>query len=226
MKLIVFYHCLFQIGDRLLPNAIDIVFEQMEQFKSSGLLDAVSEFYIGVNGGDEAMAFSELFPEKATVVYHTLACRNELRTMLLIEERVKKLDEQAYILYTHSKGASHDAASDYGKFAGRWRRCMMRTCVTRWRECVNALDQGYEAAGAHWLTGQADGTQHYFAGTSYWTTGKFMKTVPSILLRERIKISGIDSPESRYEAEVALCNGARLPKIKDMEVSHGFTACP
>jgi hypothetical protein len=33
--------------------------------------------------------------------------------------------------------------------------------------------------------------------------------------RDRIKVSGLKHPDSKYEAEVWLGNGPRVPKIKD-----------
>ena len=39
MKLAVFYHCLFAIGDgEVLPQAVDIVTDQMRDMQLSGLL--------------------------------------------------------------------------------------------------------------------------------------------------------------------------------------------
>lgn len=103
---------------------------------------------------------------------------------------------------------------------------MMRRCVTEWRQVVAELDAGFEAVGCHWLTGMGhDKSQHYFAGTFWWATSNFLATVPSMYLRDRIKESGIASLESRYEAEVWIGNG-RMPKIKDLETTHGFAACP
>lgn len=104
---------------------------------------------------------------------------------------------------------------------------MMRVCVERWHECVAVLGSGVEACGAHWLTGLGhDRSQHYFAGTFFFATAGYLKTLPSIMVRDRIKQSGIDSVESRYESEVWIGNGKRLPRIKDMEPSHGFAQCP
>lgn len=222
----IFYHCLFQIGDTLLPASIDIVCEQMSALKSSGLLDAASEVVIGVNGGDEATAFSELFPAKSTIVYHGLQCRNELRTIILMEEWVKTHPDW-YVLYHHSKGATHVQGSDYASLAARWRRCMTQGCVWRWQECVALLDQGYEAVGVHWITGQGwDRSQHYFAGTFFFAASNFLRTLPPVSKRKRIAMSGIDSAESRYESEVWIGNGPRLPRVKDMDTSHGIMGCP
>lgn len=223
----IFYHCLFQIDDRELPAAIDISVEQMAALESSGLVDACSELIVGVNGGEESRVLAEMIlPRKSKVTYHGLQCHNELRTLLLLEEFVKTHPDW-YVLYHHAKNATHSEATTHGSLGTRWRRCMERTCVHRWRECVAALDQGFEAVGAHWMTGQGwDRSQHYFAGTFYWATSNFMRMLPSITKRERIILSGLDSAESRYEAEVAIGNGPRLPRIKDMETTHAIMACP
>lgn len=230
VKIIVFYHALLGMGEplELVPHAAAIVHGQMEALKSSGLEDAASEIHVGVNGGEAVRGFAEsLFPDKAKITYHNDQCRNENRTILMLEERIKTLADADCVLYFHSKGASHDPESDYGKFAGRWRRCMMGACVERWRECVAVLGSGVDACGAHWMTGLGhDRSQHYFGGTYFYATGKYLKTVPSIMERERIKTSGIDSVESRYEAEVWIGNSKRLPKIKDMDMSHSFAQCP
>lgn len=224
----VFYHGLLFMGEppEYLPQAADIISEQMEALKVSGLEEAATEIHVGLNGSEESMELAAmLFPAKAQVTFHGLQCRSECRTVLMIEEFVKSHPDWL-VFYHHSKSATHKPETDYAQFASRWRRCLERTCVHRWRECVNALQQGYEAAGAHWLTGQADGTQHMFAGTFWWSTSNFLRTLPSIMLRERIKMDGIDSLSSRYEAEVWIGNGPRLPRVLDLETSHGLMGCP
>lgn len=227
MNLAVFYHCLLFMGEppEFLPQAADIIAEQMAMLKSSGLEDAATEIHVGLNGSEESSELAGiLLPAKAKITYHGLQCRNECRSIVMIEDFVKGHPDWL-VLYHHSKSATHAANTDYAQFANRWRRCMERACVQRWRECVNALSTN-EAVGAHWLTGQADGTQHYFAGTFFWATSNFLRTLPSIYERERIKLNGIDSLSSRYEAEVWIGNGPRLPRIKDMETSHGLMGCP
>jgi len=222
----VFFHCLFQIGDTLLPCAVEIVMEQMHALKASGLEDEALEIIVGINGGVEASAFSDLFPAKATIVYHGLQCRNELRTILLMEQFAREHPDW-HVLYHHSKNATHAQAGDRGSLGTRWRRCMERACVWRWRECVELLAGGYDAVGVHWMTRRgSDRSQNYFAGTFFWVTSNFLNTLPSIMERARIRISGLDSIESRFEAEVKLCNGPRLPCVKDMDTSHPIMACP
>lgn len=228
----IFYHAVLSIEGRELPQSIPIIREQMKALEDSGLLDAADQLQVGINGGTEGqlpgMLIVPVFlPAKSTLTYHSQQCRNELRTLLMLEKFVKDHGDEWMVLYFHAKGCTHAPETDYAKFAGRWRRCMMKHCVENWKTAVAALEDGYEAVGAHWLTGMGhDKSQHYFAGNFLWARNSFLKTLPSVMERERIKISGIDSLESRYESEVWIGNGPRLPKFKDLETTHGFAQCP
>ena len=92
----------------------------------------------------------------------------------------------------------------------------MKNAVTNWRTCVADLDSGADAVGSHWMVPpETPIGQHIFAGNFFWAKASFLRTLPSIMDRERIKMSGIDSLDSRYESEVWLGNGPRIPKVKD-----------
>lgn len=212
MRIAVFYHCVFEIEGKLLPSALEIVADQMASCKLSGLLNAADEFHVGMNAGDEGAIFSALFPDNAQIVYHGLQCRNECRTIRLIEEWLPG-HKDWYVLYFHAKGCTHPAG-DPMRLA--WKECMMRHVVKNWRQCVSDLGEGHEAVGAHWMKPPATPPgQFIFAGSFWWCKASFLATLPSIMERARIKQSGIDSIESRYEAEVILGNGHRPPIVKD-----------
>lgn len=209
----VFYHCLFQLGDEILPQAVDIVHGQMEQLKSSGLLDEASDMVVGCNGGPESKVFCDaILPAKARVTLHGLQCRNECRTLRLLEEWLPGHDDW-YVLYFHAKGATHPPGE---VIRTPWRECGMRHLVQDWRRCVADLDRGYESAGCHWMQPPLiPDTQFYFAGNFFWARASFLRTLPSLMERARIKDSGIDALESRYEAEVWIGNGPRPPTHMD-----------
>jgi hypothetical protein len=190
----------------------------MDQLRQSGLLDAASEFHVGINGGLESLIVaSALFPPKAKVELHGLQCHNECRTIRMLEKWTPG-HEGWYVLYFHAKNSSHDADTGIGV---NWRRCMMEHCITNWRTCVADLDKGYEAVGCHWMEPpETPLGQFIFAGTFFWARASFLLTLPSIMDRGRIKSSGIDALESRYEAEVWIGNGLRVPRI--MDYHHGW----
>lgn len=222
----IFYHTLFFHGvpSQFAEAGFGIVGEQMQILKSSGLLDHASHFLVGINGGEESAEFANLvIPPKAIRVMHGLASRAENLTLVELEKWVPSHPDW-YVLYFHAKGVTHVPGSDYYNLCTRWRNCMTRNVIQNWQRCCMDLDAGFESVGCHWLQGVADGTQNIWAGNFWWATSNFLRTVPSIFKRDRIKQSGIAALESRYESEVWIGNG-RIPKVRDY-ADHGLTGCP
>lgn len=215
MKIAVFYHCLFYYGTPpdLRINAVEIINDHMAMLQISGLEATASEIIIGINGGPESVDVANtVLPRKARKVFHGLQSRAENLTIVEIEKWLPAHPDW-YVLYFHSKGATH---KDHDPTRSRWRDCMTRNCVMNWRRCVQDLDAGFDSVGCHWMTGkQTPPGQSIWAGNYWWAKSNFLATLPSIMLRDRIKLSGIDSIESRYESEVWIGNGPKLPKIRD-----------
>jgi hypothetical protein len=208
----IFYHCVFVIDDRLLESAVAIADVQIQQMAHFGLTDAASEFHVGVNGGLESSPLVDaIFPPKAKINYHGDDSRAENLTIAQLEEWAKS-HPGWNVLYFHCKGATHDPGNPYGENVSKpWRQTMMHDLVDQWRHCVHFLDSN-DIVCSRWLWNQADGSQHIPAGNFLWVTSDFVTRLPSIYLRERIKVSGISAAESRYEAEVYWGNGPR-PKV-------------
>lgn len=215
MRIAIFYHCLFYLEDPedLRMNAVEIVANHMKLLQDCGLLFAASEITVGINGGDESRDIADLLlPRKARKVFHGLDCRNENKTILEIEKFARCSPGYA-VLYFHAKGATH---KDNDPIRTAWRQCMTRHCVSYWQRALGDLQNGYDSVGVHWMTGeQTPPGQSIWAGNYWWAKSEFLRSLPSIMLRDRIKTSGIAALESRYEAEVWLGNGPRLPKVKD-----------
>lgn len=202
-------------------GAFDIVAEQMHQMSSSGLLDACSEMHVGINGGEESLEASRLIlPEKAKVILHGLESKAE--NLTLVELMKWSASHPGwFILYAHSKSATHEPGTDYHQMASNWRRGMMEDLVTNWRQCVADLQAGADIACSHWMWGMgSDQSQHIPAGNCLWVKSDFVNRLPSIYLRDRIKVSGIASAESRFEAEVLWGNGPR-PIVKQYRPNGG-----
>lgn len=213
----IFYHCLFYHGDppELRETALNIVREQMEYLKITGLLDAASEMVVGINGGEESRDIAQaILPAKARLVFHGLRSKAENPTIVEIEKWVSRhLDW--YVYYQHAKGCTHHPGTVLSQRT-LWRRCMERNLVGLWRRCVTDLDAGYESVGCHWMCPPATPpSQFIWAGNFWWAKASFLFTLPSIMERARIKESGLCAAESRYEAEVWLGNGPRTPVVRD-----------
>jgi hypothetical protein len=213
----IFYHGLISHGDprTVRPVALSIIDEAMRYLMTYGLLDAASELHTCFNGAQsEEQWAKQLVPGKARIVMHGPHSFAENLTLVELERWLKD-HPNWHVLYFHAKGATHDLVSPYALKVQGWRNCMLLHLVQNWRQCVQDLDTGYEAVGCHWMTGLADGTQNIFAGNFWWATSNYLRTLPSIFERERIKISGIADKESRFEAEVWIGNGKRLPRVRD-----------
>lgn len=212
----IFYHCLFYRTNpfQLLPNAMAIVEEQMRIIEMSGLLQTTSFFLAGINGSSESLHPAlEILPQNSAMLFHGLDCKSENMTILALERWLLNHPDW-YVLYLHSKGATHPPNDDKSV---RWRNCMMRNLVTEWVRCVADLKAGYDSVGCHW-TGplkKFNPPQSLWGGNFWWAKSNFLLTLPSIQSRPQIKQSGLGAIESRYEAEIWIGNGPRLPRVKD-----------
>lgn len=215
MKIAIFYHCLFFQGYPLkaTESSVQIIGEQMELIQRNGLAESAEHFCVGVNGGDESKVLaSMLIPPKAQIVFHGLDSHNENSTLRSLEEWLPGHPGWA-VLYFHSKGATWPY-NDYMR--SRWRGCMMRNLVANWNHCIGDLRSGFDSVGCHWMVPPATPKgQHIWAGTFWWATSDYLLTLPSIMERDRIKVSGLKHADSRYESEVWIGNGPRLPRIRD-----------
>lgn len=211
----IFYHCLFAIGDppEILPRAFGIVNNQISIAHESGLLDAASHVTVGINGGEESIGFADMcFHPDSRVVFHGLKSRSENLTIIEIEKWVHSHPDW-YVLYFHAKGCTHPASDAH---RDNWRDCMMHHLVRNWRHCVRNLENGFDSVGCHWMTGQAqDGSQNIWAGNFWWANSSFLATLPSMFNRATIKEHGVASFANRFEAEVWIGNGPRLPRVVD-----------
>lgn len=185
----------------------------MGKLQLSGLYDAAKEIHCGVNCGDDSkkMAHS-LFPKKCNLSFHGADNYNDNLTIGLLEQFLT-YPQEWNILYFHSKGATllpGDSIRD------PLLKCMMLHTVERWRQCVKALEIGYDSAGCHWLCEHGSPmSQCIWAGNFWWATSSFLRTLPSIYSSGRAHHSGIRSPESRFEAELWIGNGIRKPRVLD-----------
>ena len=216
MKLAIFFHCLFFMDtpDNLLTNAVWIVTDQMLELERCGLLAATTEFHVGLNGGEESARMATLLiPPKAKIRLHGLQCHNENRTIRMLEEWLPG-HEDWLVFYFHAKGST--SPPERQSMSERWRMCMMRHCITNWRTCVSDLDKGCDAVGCHFMEPPATPPgQRIFGGNFWWAKASYLSTLPSILQRDRIRFSGIDSLDSRYESEVWIGNGPQKPRVRD-----------
>jgi hypothetical protein len=188
-----------------------IMAKQMMALKESGLEEAASEIYIGVNG-DESEAFdaSEYAPSKSQIIPHGRGSASELTTLHYIQ---KWLRPGWNVCYHHIKGATHPGS----KIWESWRNCMERVVIWNWRDCVRDLEHGFDTAGAHWMSSEKyaiiDPSQRYWGGNFWWATSEHLLKLPTIQ-------ANADNHNMFYEAEVWI--GKSPGKIRTMDYARHF----
>lgn len=210
----IFYHVYMHGGE--IPvnfdNALRIAAHQIDNMNCAGLLKEAGHLTCGVNGRPEDVVAVAAMWEPEVEIVHNLVGVAELPTMKLMQDWCKTHPD-ALVLYLHTKGAIHNSNPVYE----RWRHCMERVVIGRWRECVADLRKGFDSAGAHWLTPEAMpfiGKTAYWGGNFWWATAKFINTLP------RINVSA-----NRYEAEVWIGRGPRRPKVHDYAPHFPMSGC-
>jgi len=205
----IFHHSRVSGGEPCIDfnHAIGIVAEQVIAMRESGLTAAASEIHFGVNGGEsDAMAVAALAPDKAKIIVHPDGAKGEHPTLRAMQLWAK--DHPGwYCYYAHGKGSTKPGDA----FWAAWRRCLERTCVHNWRQCVAELDAGYESVSCHWLTPQqypGSVLSPFWGGNLYWVTSDFFATLPLI------EPTAKDRP-AFYDAESLIGRGPRPPRVMD-----------
>jgi len=196
--------------------AIQILIEQFLALQNSGLSAAASEIYVGVNGGEtDAMAAMSIAPAKAIIMQHPDDTRGELPTLNAVWQWARS-HPGWLCYYQHTKAATHTGDQLYTN----WRHCMERVCVNGWRDCVKALEHGFDMAGAHWLSSDryANIGPPFFGGNFWWATSEFLMTLPEIPKTARTR-------GEFYQAEVWVSQGPRLPRIREWAQHWPGAAC-
>ena len=205
MNLALFYHCILSGGSVLINTefACSILMEQMTALARSGLLEAATEFHVGINGSEEDLELARLFvPAKARFIMHGAGSTTEIPTLQHLQRWLPS-HEDWKVLYHHQKGVTHPREPAYAV----WRRRMERACVWNWRLCLDALANGSDACGCHWLTPQGFPKlvrSPFFGGTFWWANASYLKTLPGL---------PIATWENRFEAEMWI--GRSKPRVKD-----------
>ena len=177
MRLSHFYH-VYADGDWEIPAT-----KHFEELALSGLLDELDGIYLGVVGSRENRRKVKRALRHQVVVEAgegwEQVTLNKLRDFC-------QTDDGA-VLYAHTKGAwSRD------ELARQWRVSMTHDVVTRWRECVYALEK-VQAAGPFWLRSdmpEHSGHESFFGGNFWWARSEYVAALPSLETDHRHQAEG------------------------------------
>ena len=167
--------------------------EQLGALVSNGLYDKLKHFHIGFNGSLSLCSV----PDKA-VAYSNKNQQEETETLRALRDWCAT-NPDAYVLYFHTKGSSRQT-----RFTEDWRKCMQYFNITNWRECYEALQDGYDLAGINWQRTTSMGYHPHFSGGFWWAKACYINTLTDEALE-----SGF-----RYDREFWVGTGEA--KVKNM----------
>jgi len=183
--IVAFYH-IAQMG-----RWREIVDEQVEQVRESGLDRAASRIFVYVLGKDPVV-----LPEPFEIIYQSDNLKEYEYPALKGLHQFSIENPKAKILYFHSKAASKKGQRIYEE----WRRYMMWGVVENWKKCVEKLDK-YDTVGVEWYNGEWPKSKHnpmvkdckgFYAGNFWWANAAYISTIPDAL--------DLD-PKNRWDAE-------------------------
>jgi len=219
MKIAVFFHA--RISGGLMPMNADgqqnvsvnpevgrhQFIEQMKLMVDSGLYDAASEIYVGLNGGDDDVVFCrDHLPVGCILIPHGEGAKSLLPTMRYLQEWFPGHEDWA-VYFWHMKGVTHPG----DPMRQAWRACMEKHIIKDWHNCVGLLSKGdVDSVGCHWLHGTDEGRPvDFWGGVFWWTTAKFLLTLPPLIPECKTRAQW-------YASEHWIGEGPRLPKVMDM----------
>src|SRR5690242_4170335 len=179
-RIAVFYHCIFTGTVRPIHAgfSMDLMAQQMQSLEDCGLASHADKIVVGVNGGEgDADIARMLAPSKAEVIAHGEGSGTEITTLNVLREWCKAHDGW-YVLYFHTKGASHPNHPNR-----EWRLNMEQHVLHNWRMCVLDLDKGYDACGSYWLTPEEHKNvikTPFFGGTFWWSKASYLANLPPL----------------------------------------------
>jgi len=192
-----FYHAYAQEGkeDVWLP----IVNEHVNILHSSNLASKLSKVYIGVVGTKKnANKISALFEAKN--IEHEICAINDTGWEQVTLNKLYEfsLENNGYVLYTHTKGAAHPSST-----RDSHRETMNEYLIEKWSLNVEILSNGFCASGLFFLGGSPEYAhkeplpkesnpkvkryQGFFAGNFWWCNLKFIKNMGYPPVENRIK---------------------------------------
>lgn len=183
MNKIVIVHHAFMTG----RHYMEMMAEQYRLLFNSKLYQACDKLYIGVVdspdkkppwGEEWLMSFWNFSSSKEDVKTNSKAevvmypDNLELRRTLWWIRDYAKDNPDDYILFFHTKGITH-----FTQATEDWRRYMEYFVIEKWKDCVNKIDEGYDACGVLWNKETPIGIFPHFSGAFFWAKASYINTL-------------------------------------------------
>ena len=159
------------------PQGRHIIEEQIETIIDSGIMDHCQLFlYCNYDINNYQWAIDRLKTYKNVHFIDSGAIPEdyEILTLAGLKNSCDADPVESYVLYIHHKGITRP----HSEAVRDWRNLMMYFNVTKWRDCVEKLDQGYDTAGVNWRENFPNEYPHY-SGNFWWAKSSYIKRLPA-----------------------------------------------
>ena len=179
-KIALFYH-ICELG-----NWKQIVDEQLNLIKSTGLYDKAESINIGFLGDKNNII--PYLDNKIKLVYHSNNKKEyEMPTINKLNEFCKNAKDEYYVLYLHSKGTSRDNNIN----VLNWRRMMEYYLIENYKKCISFL-KSYDTIGCNICLQSKpyecpidkEKHSHHYSGNFWWANSKYIKKLKYIKLKK------------------------------------------
>lgn len=190
MRIIGFYHIY------MINHWMEIVQEQVELIRSSGLYDSADRIFIGCIGSYENKVQLERYLQPyykfCVASYSENSTEYEFITLRMLQLQTGA--EPFLGFYLHTKGVSYPKINELAFIGGNyWRQYMNYHVIKCWRKCVDLLNAGNDLCGVKLLT-ERDGPakQLHYSGNFFWCQSEHVKKLPHL---------NSQNMSNRYDAE-------------------------
>ena len=204
--------------------------EMVSKMAGSGLIDAVDEIHVCINGNQDNMMYllgplAEISPKIILRQVNNDALKWEWPTINTIhQDCLKKSDGLDYIGYSHLKGLSRPSLSD--QKATDWRHYLSYWTIERWKDNIVKLNEGCETVGVNWL----DDPWPHYSGNFWWATNRYIQQLepledPSTLVEPHHSkfcfTRLLPKHEFRLECEAWIGSGPTSTRRHELHASPG-----
>jgi hypothetical protein len=162
--------------------------EHFSEVIGSGLLEVLDSVRVGIVGTSENRdRVLDLFDELEVPVRVVADSATGWEQVTLNKLRDFCQTDDGAVLYAHTKGAWSQS-----ELARVWRVSMTHDVVTRWNECVHALEK-VQAAGPFWLKSwEPEHVDHesFFAGNFWWARSDYVAGLEPVGVEDRFQAEG------------------------------------
>ena len=168
----IFFHC-YCVNDYA-----TVLTNKFKKIKNSGLYSVVNKIYMPVYNfhphHQEFMDdFKNVYSKIELIHISNSQFNSEPDTLNLMLKKSLEYTENTKLLYLHTKGVSH-LHPNMRRNIDAWVRYLDLFNISKWEECVNALDF-HDVAGGFYVE-----EPKHFSGNFWWANSDYIKTLPRL----------------------------------------------